>query len=328
MRFWSCWILSSKVCNWALSLPAFVGVDGSETLTAAGPELPLPVEEPERTAFFFLRSSMIRSFSVSKSNDFSLCFFALPTLCHCARWIWAPHLAVVAYFVPSKLTHLDCSGYLSLRDRRFCSWSCASQSECRRAAAAAAAHCWAARLFQNLNFITTNEINFPNHEFHYHASLGVISVHSLLQFFIEFSGKETRTSETFWLDKVSEVRVSITQKVLELWNFTVKNENIGHMSTKSGNGNEISSTESTGVTILSRVNAGPIFELRWKSQLKNSELRYSKRGSWHQLIFTIFQCFFNFFCDFDGLAKLHPSTMKFGQTIGFAKPSWSLSKKN
>ena len=35
-------------------------------------------------------------------------------------------------------------------------------------------------------------------EFHYHASLGVTSVHSLLlQFFIEFSGNETRTSETF-----------------------------------------------------------------------------------------------------------------------------------
>ena len=47
--------------------------------------------------------------------------------------------------------------------------------------------------------------------------------------------------------KSPEVRVSITQKVLELWNFTVKNENIGHMSKKSGNGNGISPTESTGL---------------------------------------------------------------------------------
>ena len=54
-------------------------------------------------------------------------------------------------------------------------------------------------------------------------------------------GSETRVRRTQSL-------VSITQKVLELWKFTVKNENIGHMSKKSGNGNEISSTESTGVT--------------------------------------------------------------------------------
>ena len=65
------------------------------------------------------------------------------------------------------------------------------------------------------------------------------------------------------------------------------------------------------------------FELTLPSQLTKSELTARSTNSFSQF----FSVFFNFFCDFDGFAKLHPSTMKFRQTIGFAKPSWILSKK-